>query len=156
MRSFDLSPLFRSTVGFDQLDKLLDTAFRDSARETSYPPYNIAKLGQDQYRITMAVAGFAEEDLDITVHGNVLTVKGRIEKAEDGVEYLHRGIAQRGFEHRFQIADHVRVEGAALDKGLLSIELLREVPEAMRPRKVAIGDQRPRPTVIEGPKSDAA
>lgn len=148
MRSFDLSPLFRSTVGFDQLDKLLDTAFRESNREASYPPYNIAKLGQDQYRITMAVAGFGEEDLDITAHDNMLTVKGQIAKPEQDIEFLHRGIAQRAFEHRFQLADHVRVEGASLDRGLLSIALRREVPEAMKPRKVQIGDSK-RPTVIE-------
>ena len=142
MRSLDLSPLFRSTIGFDQLDKMLDSAFRDSSRESSYPPYNIAKVSQDRYRITMAVAGFAEDELDLTVHNNLLTVKGQIKNAEKEVEYLHRGIAQRAFEHRFQLADHVRVEGAGLDKGMLSIELRREVPEAMKPRKVQIGGGR--------------
>ena len=155
MRNFDLSPLFRSTVGFDQLDKLLDSALRDSARENSYPPYNIAKLGQDKYRITMAVAGFAEEDLDITAHENMPIVKGQIAKADQNVEFLHRGIAQRAFEHRFQLADHVRVDGASLERGLLSIELRREVPDAMKPRKVQIGGAK-RPTVIETSASDAA
>jgi len=139
MRSFDLSPLFRSSVGFDQLDKMFDSAFREAARDTSYPPYNIAKTGKDAYRITMAVAGFALEDLDITVHENMLIVKGQAGKAEQQVEYLHRGIAQRAFEHRFQLADHIKVVGAGLTNGLLDINLEREVPESMKPRKVKIG-----------------
>lgn len=139
MRSFDLSPLFRSSVGFDQLDKLFDTAFREAARDTSYPPYNIAKIGSDAYRITMAVAGFSIGDLDITVHENMLIVKGQIAKPEKEIEYLHRGIAQRAFEHRFQLADHIKVVGADLNNGLLDINLKREVPETMKPRKVQIG-----------------
>lgn len=138
MRSLDLSPLFRSTVGFERLDKLFDAALREAQRDTSYPPYNIVKQGPDHYRITMAVAGFGEDDLDLTVHDNLLTVKGQIRDPEKDVEYLHRGIAQRGFEHRFQLADHVRVVGAGLRRGLLDIRLERVVPEAMRPRKVAI------------------
>ena len=116
MRSLDLSPLFRSTVGFDHLDKLFETAFREAGRDVSYPPYNIAKMGQDKYRISMAVAGFAERDLDISSQGGVLTVKGQITEPEKGVEYLHRGIAQRSFEHRFQLADHVQVVGAGLQQ----------------------------------------
>ncbi len=142
MRSFDLSPLFRSSVGFDQLDKLFDTAFREAARDTSYPPYNIAKLGPDAYRITMAVAGFGHADLDLTVQDNVLIVKGQIARPEKEVEYLHRGVAQRAFEHRFQLADHIKVVGADLTNGLLDIHLEREVPEQMKPRKVAIGGER--------------
>ncbi len=138
MRNFDLTPLMRSTIGFDQLDKLFDAAFRETARDTSYPPYNIVKLDQDKYRITMAVAGFAEEDLDITVQDNVLIVKGQIKNRDEGVEYLHRGIAQRAFEHRFQLADHVRVVGASLENGLLNIDLERVIPEQSRPRKIAI------------------
>lgn len=149
MRNLDLSPLFRSTVGFERLDKLFDAAFRDAARDVSYPPYNIVKTGKEQYRITMAVAGFAEKDLDITVHENVLTVKGQIKQPEQNVEYLHRGIAQRGFEHRFQLADHVRVETASLTNGLLDIHLAREVPEALKPRKISIAAQG-RPAAIEG------
>lgn len=140
MRSFDLSPLFRSSVGFDQLDKLFDSAFREAARDTSYPPYNIAKVSSDRYRITMAVAGFANDDLDITVHENMLIVKGQAAKPEKEVEFLHRGIAQRAFEHRFQLADHIKVVGADLNNGLLDINLEREVPEAMKPRKVSIGN----------------
>ncbi|HFD16675.1 MAG TPA: Hsp20 family protein [Rhodospirillales bacterium] len=138
MRNFDLTPLMRSTIGFDQLDKLFDAAFRETTRDTSYPPYNIVKLDQDKYRITMAVAGFGEEDLDITVQDNVLIVKGQMKNREEGVEYLHRGIAQRAFEHRFQLADHVRVVGANLENGLLNIDLERVVPEQSRPRKIAI------------------
>ncbi len=139
MRSFDLSPLFRSSVGFDRLDKLFDTAFREAARDVSYPPYNIAKTGGETYRITMAVAGFGEGDLDILVHDNVLSVKGQIRDAAKDVEYLHRGIAQRAFEHRFQLADHVRVVAARLVNGLLDIDLERVVPEEKKPRKVEIG-----------------
>jgi molecular chaperone IbpA len=148
MRSFDLSPLFRSSVGFDHLDKMFDTAFREASRDVSYPPYNILKTGPDKYRISMAVAGFAEKDLDITVQDNVLSVKGQIKENGQQVEYLHRGIAQRAFEHKFQLADHVRVAGAGLANGLLDVELERVVPEEMKPRKVEIGAKAPR--TIEG------
>ena len=156
MRAFDLSPLFRSTVGFDHLDKLFEAAFREAGRDTSYPPYNIAKLGQDRYRVSMAVAGFSERDLEIVAHEGVLTVKGQIQEPEKGVEYLHRGIAQRSFEHRFQLADHVKVVGAQLRNGLLDVELQREVPEAMKPRKIEITGQA-QPRVLEGkPETQAA
>ena len=150
MRSFDLSPLFRSSVGFDRLDKLFDAAFRDAARDVSYPPYNIAKTGQDTYRITMAVAGFTENDIDITVHDNVLSVKGQLKEAPKEIEYLHRGIGQRAFEHRFQLADHVRVSGAKLANGLLDIELARLVPEEKKPRKIEIGANAGAGPVLEG------
>ena len=156
MRNFDLSPLFRSTVGFDHLDKLFEAAAREAARDSSYPPYNIAKVGQDKYRISMAVAGFGERDLDITLHEQLLAVKGQTQEPEKGVEYLHRGIAQRGFEHRFQLADHVKVVGARLQNGLLDIELAREVPEAMKPRKIEIGAAQAQPRVIEGTPAKAA
>jgi molecular chaperone IbpA len=155
MRNLDLSPLFRSTVGFDRLDKLFDAAFREAARDLSYPPYNIVKTGEDRYRIEMAVAGFGEQDLEIVAHENVLTVKGQIQSPDKDVEYLHRGIAQRAFEHRFQLADHVKVVGAKLSNGLLEVELAREVPEAMKPRKIEIGGQANRPRVIEGSKPEA-
>lgn len=148
MRNVDLTPLFRSTVGFDRLDKLFEAAFRDAGRDLSYPPYNIAKVGQDKYRITMAVAGFGERDIEITAHENMLLVKGQIQAPEEGIEYLHRGIGQRPFEHRFQLADHVRVVGARLVHGLLDVELAREVPEAMKPRKIEIGGT-VQPQVIE-------
>jgi molecular chaperone IbpA len=121
MRNLDLTPLFRSTVGFDRLDKLFDAAFREASRDVSYPPYNILKTGENRYRIAMAVAGFAEKDIDLTVHDNVLTVKGQLQDQENGVEYLHRGIAQRAFEHRFQLADHVKVTTAQLSNGLLQV-----------------------------------
>ncbi len=159
MRNLDLSPLFRSTVGFDRLDKLFDAAFREAARDLSYPPYNIVKTGENAYRIAMAVAGFGEKDLELVTHENMLTVKGQIQEPEKDVEYLHRGIAQRAFEHRFQLADHVKVVGAKLNNGLLEIELAREVPEAMKPRKIEIGGQANRPRVIEGsaqPETKAA
>ncbi len=151
MRSFDLSPLFRSSVGFDRLDKLFDSAFREAARDVSYPPYNIAKTGADSYRITMAVAGFGEADLDIVVHDNMLSVKGQQkDAAAKEVEYLHRGIAQRAFEHRFQLADHVRVVGARLTNGLLDIDLERLVPDEKKPRKIEIGAASGAPRTLEG------
>ena len=157
MRNLDLTPLFRSTVGFDHLDKLFEAAFRDASREVGYPPYNIAKTGENKYRISMAVAGFGEGDLDITAHENVLTVKGKVQEPEKGVEYLHRGIAQRAFEHKFQLADHVRVVGAKLTNGLLDVELAREIPEAMKPRKISIGEGfATGPRVIEGSKDEGS
>ena len=155
MRNLDLSPLFRSTVGFDRLDKLFDAAFREAARDLSYPPYNIVKTGENAYRIAMAVAGFGEKDLELVTHENMLTVKGQIQEPEKDVEYLHRGIAQRAFEHRFQLADHVKVTGARLNNGLLEVDLEREVPDAMKPRKIEIGAAASRPRVIEGSKPEA-
>jgi molecular chaperone IbpA len=155
MRNLDLTPLFRSTVGFDRLDKLFDAAFREAARDLSYPPYNIVKTGENAYRIAMAVAGFGEKDLELVTHENMLTVKGQIQEPEKDVEYLHRGIAQRAFEHRFQLADHVKVSGARLNNGLLEVDLEREVPEAMKPRKIEIGASASRPRVIEGSKPEA-
>ena len=156
MRSFDLTPLFRYSVGFDRLDDLFETAFRGT-QEPSYPPYNIVKTGQDAYRITLAVAGFGEDELDLVAQENVLTVRGKASdaEAEKEVAYLHRGIGRRAFEHRFQLADHVKVTGAKLTNGLLDIELVREVPEAMKPQKIAIGQAaigqpKAEPKVIEG------
>ena len=156
MRSFDLSPLFRYSVGFDRLDDLFETAFRNT-QEASYPPYNIVKTGQDNYKITLAVAGFGEDDLEVVVKENVLTVRGKVNDADKGkdVTYLHRGIAGRAFEHRFQLADHVRVAGAQLANGLLDIDLVREVPESMKPQRIEIGAGTAKPKVIEG-KSKAA
>ena len=138
MRQFDLSPLFRSSVGYDRLDEMLESAFRN-AQETSYPPYDIVKVADDRYRITLAVAGFGEDDLEIGTRENVLTVRGRSGNDEAEVHYLHRGIARRAFEHRFQLADHVRVTGAGLDQGLLDIDLVRELPDAMKPQTIRIG-----------------
>jgi molecular chaperone IbpA len=140
MRTYDLSPLYRSTVGFDRLFGLLDSVTNGEAQP--YPPYNIERTGENAYRVTMAVAGFGEDDLDIQSKENVLTVKGekKEEKEEKGRELLYRGIASRAFERRFQLADHVEVVGASLNNGLLHIDLVREIPEAMKPRKIAIGN----------------
>ena len=150
MRNFDLSPLFRYSVGFDRLDDLFETAFRGT-QETSYPPYNIVKTGQDAYRITLAVAGFSPDELELVVKENLLTVRGKGNDASDQqVTYLHRGIAQRAFEHRFQLADHVKVVGANLVNGLLDIELVRELPESAKPQKIEIGQAKAaKPKVIE-------
>lgn len=139
MRNIDFSPYYRSSVGFDRLFGLLDT-FAQPDNAQAYPPYNIEKTGETSYRITMAVAGFSQEDITIEVHEHTLSVKA--EKADDvpskDVQFLHRGIAARAFERRFQLADHVEIQGAALKNGLLHIELNREVPEQLKPRKIAI------------------
>ncbi|MSO75780.1 MAG: Hsp20 family protein [Alphaproteobacteria bacterium] len=137
MHAFDLSPLFRSTVGFDRMAQLLDRA-RVGDDGTPYPPYNIEKLGADQYRIQMAVAGLNESDLDISVQDQVLTVRGRARPTSEANRLLHRGIAGRAFERRFQLAEHIEVSAAKLEYGLLDIELKREIPEAMKPRTIAI------------------
>jgi molecular chaperone IbpA len=138
MRSFDLSPLFRSTVGFDRLSRLMDAATRIDDSALSYPPYNIERTGDDTYRITMAVAGFGEGDLNITTQDNQLVISGKLAKEDDQTSYLYRGIAGRAFERRFTLADHIRVSGASLVNGLLHVDLVREVPEAMKPRQVKI------------------
>jgi len=149
MRTLDLSPLFRSTVGFDHLSRLIDSASRVDEQTFSYPPYNIEKFSDDAYRVTMAVAGFAEADLDITVEGQTLTVAGRAGKEEaTPAAFLHRGIAGRAFERRFQLAPHIKVSNAALVNGLLYIDLAREVPEALKPRTIAIGSK-----LAEAPKA---
>lgn len=138
MRHADYSPLYRNSVGFDRLFSLLDSVTSD-APTNSYPPYNIERTSDDAYRITMAVAGFAEGDLDIELKETVLTVTGGkdLDKRE-GVEVLHQGIAARSFKSQFHVADHVEVVGASLENGLLHIDLVREIPEAMKPRKIAI------------------
>ena len=138
MRHVDFSPLYRSTVGFDRLFSMLDSLAQPDNGQ-SYPPYNIERTGDDAYRISMAVAGFADADLSIEAHRNVLTVKGeRNEEGNGEAEVLYRGIAARAFERRFQLADHVEVLGAALKNGLLHIDLKRNIPEEMKPRKIAI------------------
>ena len=136
MRSYDLSPLFRSTVGFDRMGRLLDTAFQADA--PTYPPYNIEKSGDDAYRITMAVAGFGEDDLEVTQKGSELVVKGKAQGDDSDVKYLHRGIAARAFERRFELADHINVVDASLTNGMLSISLERHIPEALKPRTIGI------------------
>ena len=143
MRAFDLSPLLRSSVGFDHVNRLFELANRVDETATSYPPYNIEKRGEDAYRITMAVAGFDQSELDITVKENSLIVTGKaVEQTatQDGeqVSYLHRGIARRAFERRFELADTVKVVGAELKDGLLHVALTREIPEAKKPRQIQI------------------
>ncbi|HKP23236.1 MAG TPA: Hsp20 family protein [Dongiaceae bacterium] len=148
MRTFDLSPLFRSTVGFDRLSRLMDAATRIDDSSLSYPPYNIERTGDDTYRITMAVAGFGESDITITTQDNQLLIAGKNAKDEDEQSYLYRGIAGRAFERRFTLADHIRVNGASLVNGLLHVDLVREVPEAMKPRQVKINTES-KPQVLE-------
>lgn len=142
MSTFDLTPLFRSTVGFDRMMSLLDAAGRSD--EQAYPPYNIEKVGDDAYRITMAVAGFGEDDLTITAQGNALLIAGKQKREEKKSEYLYRGIAGRAFERRFQLADHIKVTGAELANGVLHVDLVREVPEAMKPRTIKVGSAQPK------------
>ena len=137
MRTIDLTPLYRSVVGFDRLAALLDSASTEAA--TGYPPYNIERTGENDYRIEIAVAGFKSEDLAIEVKENLLTVQGRKVANDEAKRYLHRGLAERNFERRFQLADYVVVADANLADGLLSITLKRELPEALKPRQVAIG-----------------
>jgi len=155
MTTFDLSPIYRSAIGFERLASLLSNASR-LEQGPSFPPYNIEVTGEDSYRITMAVAGFGEGDLEITSEQNKLTVLGRKEdKQSDEAEFLYRGIAERSFERRFQLADHVRVNGARLSNGLLHIELLRELPEAMKPQTIEI-ESVASGKLLEGEKKDAA
>jgi molecular chaperone IbpA len=151
MRHFDFTPLYRSTVGFDRLANVLDQVMSADVGQNSYPPYNIEKTGDDAYRITIAVAGFGEDELSIEAREGQLIVTGRKSDTDDAVNYLHRGIAARAFERRFQLADHVRVTEATTENGLLHIDLVREVPEALKPRKIDIA----RKTAIEG-KAEAA
>ena len=146
MRTFDLTPFYRSTVGFDRLFSMLDQPSVDGT--PGYPPYNIERTGDDTYRITMAVAGFGESDLTITTQDNQLLISGKNAKDEDEQSYLYRGIAGRAFERRFTLADHIRVNGASLVNGLLHVDLVREVPEAMKPRQVKIGTES-KPQVLE-------
>jgi molecular chaperone IbpA len=151
MRSYDLSPLLRATVGFDRLMNVLDTVGRVD-EVPSYPPYNIEKTGENAYRISMAVAGFADEDLSITVRENQLLIEGRKGGAEEeAVAFLHRGIATRAFQRTFQLADHIQVKGARLENGLLHVDLYREIPEAMKPRTIQIErSERGQTKAIEG------
>jgi molecular chaperone IbpA len=138
MRPVDFAPLYRSTVGFDRLFNLLDSVTGLEA-PTAYPPYNIERLGDNEYRITMAVAGFAQDEIKVDVKEQTLTVSGARQPEVKERQYLHRGIAARNFERRFQLADHIEVKGADLQDGLLHIELVRNVPERLKPRTIAIG-----------------
>jgi molecular chaperone IbpA len=137
MRRYDLAPLLRSSVGFDRFDQLFDAARQNNLKNRPYPPYNIEQL-EDSYRISLAVAGFSEADVEVTVKENALIVEGKPLAERDGVAYLHHGIAGRGFERRFQLADNVQVTGASLENGLLHIDLERHTPEHLKPRRIDI------------------
>ena len=143
MDRFDFSPLFRSTIGFDRLTRLVDAASRLDNAALAYPPYNIEKTGEDAYRLTMAVAGFSPDEIDVTVHENSLLVTGKGKQDEDQGRYLHRGIARRAFERRFSLADHIKVTGASLVNGMLHVDLVHEVPEEAKPRKIEIASGQP-------------
>jgi len=139
MRTLDFSPLYRSTVGFDRLANMLDSAMTADAGAPGYPPYNIEKTAEDAYRITIAAAGFSEDELNVESRDSQLVISARKPDAAEGERvFLHRGIAARAFEKRFQLADHVRAVSATVENGLLHVDLVREVPEALRPRRIAI------------------
>ncbi|NDW53735.1 Hsp20 family protein [Aliiroseovarius sp. PrR006] len=137
MRNFDMSPLYRATVGFDQIADLMDRVLTNDVSRDSYPPYNIEKTNEDAWRISIAVAGFTEDELSVELRDKALFVSAK-KAAEDERTYLHRGIATRAFERRFHLADHVRVSGATHENGMLHIDLIREVPEALKPRRIEI------------------
>ncbi|MES0826679.1 Hsp20 family protein [Ruegeria sp. SCP11] len=138
MRTFDFAPLHRATIGFDQIADMMDRVLTNDVAQPSYPPYNIEKTDADTYRISVAVAGFSEEDLSVEVKENALIVAGKKAAEDKERSYLHRGIATRAFERRFALADHVRVTGASHENGMLNIDLKREVPEALKPRRIEI------------------
>ena len=138
MRRFDFAPLYRATVGFDQIADMMDRVLADTSSTPSYPPYNIEKTAEDAWRISIAVAGFSDDDLAVEVRENSLIVSAKKSEESDERTYLHRGIANRAFERRFALADHVRVSGASHVNGMLNIDLVREVPEALKPRRIEI------------------
>ena len=140
MRTFDFAPLYRATVGFDQIADMMDRVLASDVSQPTYPPYNIEKTSDDTYRISIAVAGFSDEDLSVEVKEHALVVSARKSEDDSDRTYLHRGIATRAFERRFQLADHVHVTGAAHENGMLHIDLKREVPEALKPRRIEISN----------------
>ena len=148
MHTIDFTPVFRSTIGFDRMARLVDAAYQasEASAQPSYPPYDIEKLDEDSYRITMAVAGFSESDIDVTVKENALSVSGNAEKnvGDSAPTFLHRGIAGHAFERKFDLADHLSVTGAEMENGLLHIDLVRDVPEEKRPRKIEVGTSVPK------------
>ena len=161
MTPYDFSPLFRASVGFDRLANLLQDSVGLSEAGNGYPPYNIEKSGEDQYRITLAVAGFTQDELSITTQDNTLVIEGHRRDANADTRYLHRGIAARSFRRQFQLADYIEVVGGNLSNGLLTIDLVRKVPEAMKPRRIEIETSPPKdvgkskPKLIEGEKKAA-
>ena len=152
MIAFDFSPFYRSTIGFDRMAQFLENASRASEIDNGYPPYNIESVGEDRYRVTIAVAGFSQENLEIEVKENVLHVSGNKGDGTEDRQYLHQGIAGRAFRRQFRLADHVKAEDAALDHGLLTVDLVREVPEAMKPRTIPISTGAPKTLVSETKK----
>ncbi len=143
MNAIDLTPLYRSTVGFDRVANILDSALRTNQTSSGgYPPYNIEVVGENAYSVTLAVAGFTDQELDIQVENGVLTVSGKKEKVEEEKHFLYQGIATRSFERKFNLADHVKVDDAKLNHGLLTVHLTKEIPEAMKPRKISINGAR--------------
>ena len=148
--TYDFAPLFRTAIGFDRLARLVDTAAQ-TASTPSYPPYNIEKTAEDSYALTMAVAGFGPGDIELLVQDNTLLVSGRVQAEQDGGQVLYRGIAARAFERRFALADHIQVEGADLSNGLLRITVKRVVPDALKPRRIAIGTAQ---ATLSGPAND--
>ena len=155
MNALDFSPLFRTAIGFDRLARQLETA-RTLPDAQSYPPYNIEKTGEDSYVLTMAVAGFDPNDIEVVARENTLTVSGRAPQPEEGRSFLHRGIAGRAFERRFVLADHIVVEGANLENGLLQLNLKRVVPEALKPRRIAVRSGSPAIANEQGEQTQAA
>ncbi len=157
MRGFDFSPLYRSTVGFDRLANLLETVGQFDPSTPSYPPYNIEQLAENDYRISMAVAGFGDKDLTVEVKEGVLTITGKRAGDESQPRFLYQGIAGRSFERRFQLADHMEVRGARLENGLLHVDIVRVIPEEKRARKISISSSKaPEPKVVEAKVADAA
>lgn len=157
MRGFDFSPLYRSTVGFDRLANMLETVAQVDTAANSYPPYNIEQVAENDYRISMAVAGFAESDLSLEVKEGVLTITGRRTQEEPKSTFLYQGIAGRSFERRFQLADHMEVRGARLENGLLHVEIVRAIPEEKRARKISIATTAgTQPKIVNADVADAA
>ena len=152
MTTFDFSPLYRSAIGFDHLASLLDSVSSNERSASSYPPYNIELVKDDEYRISMAVAGFNDDEVNVEVENNTLTVSSNKEESKDDAQrnYLHRGIAERNFKRTFKLADHIKVTGATMENGLLHIELAREIPEAMKPRTIEINKKRKSRTTKTG------
>ncbi|MBN7784410.1 Hsp20 family protein [Ponticoccus gilvus] len=153
MRHFDFAPLYRSTVGFDQIAQMMDRVLASDTTQAGYPPYNIEKTADDAYRISIAVAGFAESDLSVEVKEQALVVSARKAEEDENRSFLHRGIATRAFERRFHLADHVRVSGALHENGMLHIDLQREIPEALKPRRIEIA--RPQSVAVQKDVVDA-
>lgn len=153
MRRFDFAPLHRATIGFDQIADMMDRVLTNDVSQPSYPPYNIEKTDADSYRISIAVAGFSEGDLNVEVKENMLIVAARKAEEDDERTYLHRGIATRAFERRFTLADHVRVTGASHENGMLHIDLKREMPETLKPRRIEINGGKAIESAVETPKS---